>query len=94
MSKTLIRPDRKGSRTARTAGATLLVLSIVMFAAAALCFVIQEMAYVATLIIGAISVLLLRVIVRLLGWIAYDLETIAATKELEYTEDPLQAVDE
>ena len=86
--KTIIYPDRKGSRAARGARSAAAFLGAFCAVAAVLAFVDGFLAdYLPTLIGAAVALFLLAALFRVLGCIAYDLETIAATKEVDYIED-------
>lgn len=85
--KTRIYPDRKGSRAARTARIDCCILAALCLVGAVAAFLSDDFADLFPgLLGGAVALLLLAALFRVLGCIAYDLETIAATKELDYTE--------
>ena len=86
--KTTIYPDRKGSKVARRASDWSTVLGALCLLAAGYSFMFGDSsAYVPALVIGAVSLFLLSSLFRVLSCIAYDLETIAATKAVDYAED-------
>lgn len=86
--KTKIYPCRKGSRAARIARKDCIFLAVVCLVAAVVCALSDGyMEFFPRLLGGTIALLLLASLFRILGCIAFDLETIAATKEVDYTEE-------
>lgn len=86
--KTPITPDRKGSRVARRARTDCYLLSALCLIAGVLALLSDDFADAfPALIAGCIALALLGSLFRVLGCMAYDLETIAATKMTEYTEE-------
>ena len=86
--KTLIYPDRKGSRISRRAASACVILCILCILAGAVSVLSGGYEHlVPALVAGCVSAALLAALFRVLGCIAYDLETLAATKMVDYTDD-------
>ena len=85
--KTVIYPDRKGSFFAKRFRTDCIILSVICLVAAVACFLVDEADLAAGLLGACIALAFLGALFRILGCIAYDLETIAATKMVDYTDD-------
>lgn len=85
--KTLIYPDRKGSFFAKRFRNDCIALSVICFIAAVFFFFVDETGLSAGLAGAGVALAFLGALFRILGCIAYDLETIAATKMTEYTDN-------
>ena len=86
--KTLIYPDRKGSGAAKKARSSCDVLAALCLLATIAAFLSDSYASLAPALLGAcIALALLASLFRVLGCIAYDLETLAAAKMVDYTDD-------
>lgn len=89
--KTRITPDRKGSRLAKRFRIDCIILAVISFFAAVACFLSNDFVDIFPGLVGVcIALALLGALFRILGCIAYDLETIAATKMVDYTEEDEQ----
>lgn len=89
--KTKITPDRKGSALAKRFRIDCILLSAICLVAAVGCLLSDGYADLFPSLLGAaIALAFLGALFRILGCLAYDLETIAATKMVDYTEDDEQ----
>lgn len=89
--KTKITPDRKGSALAKRFRTDCTLLAAVCLVAAVVCLLSDGYMNLFPGLLGAcIALAFLGALFRMLGCIAFDLETIAATKMVDYTEDDEQ----
>lgn len=81
-----IKPIRKGSKAAKTAGTVCYVLAIaaVIFG---LLDVAEDSSNLLTGIVAAVSLVLLAMLLRTLSGIAYNLETLAAVSMIDNDEE-------
>ena len=86
--KTKITPDRKGSFLARRFRVDCIILSVICLVAAVACLLSDGYGDLFPGLLGAgIALAFLGALFRIFGCIAYDLETIAASKMVDYTEE-------
>lgn len=81
-------PDRKGSKAAYRAHTDCIILAVLCGVGGVGCLLSDDLSSLAPGLLGAlVALLLLSALFRVLGGIAFDLETIASIKTEEYKAD-------